>query len=49
VATQSRCSAFLQGIKGTHHKTVGLVLLNKLLSKPVDDLGNLKLRTVHYF
>jgi len=46
---QGRCAAFLQGIKGTYHKTVGLTLLNILLSKPIYDLGNLKLRAMHYF
>jgi hypothetical protein len=49
MSAQSRCTAFLQGIKGTYHKTVGLAFLNILLSKPIYDLGNFKLRTVHYF
>jgi hypothetical protein len=47
--SQSRCATLLQGIKGTYHKTVGLTLLNILLSKPIYDLGNFKLRTLHYF
>ena len=49
VSAQSRCATLLQGIEGTYHKTVGLALLNILLSKPIYDLGNFKLRTVHYF
>lgn len=49
VSAQSRCAAFLQGIKGTHNKSVGLTLPGKLLSKPIYDLGNLKLWPVHYF
>lgn len=49
VSAQSRCSAFLKGIKSTYHKTIGLTLLNVLLSKPIYDLGNFKLWPVHYF
>jgi len=49
VPAQSRCAAVLQRIKGTNQKTVGLVLLNILLSKPIDDLSNFKLWALHYF
>jgi hypothetical protein len=49
MSTQSRCAALLNGIKGTYHKTVGLTLLGILLSKPINDLGNLKLWPMHYF
>ena len=49
VSTQGRSTAFLKGIKGTNNKTVGLTPINKLLSKPVYDLGNLKLWPMHYF
>src|SRR5450759_1352051 len=49
VSTQSRSTAFLKGIEGTYHKTVGMAPLNKLLSKPIYNLGNLKLWPMHYF
>jgi hypothetical protein len=49
VSTQGRSTTFLKGIKSTYHKTVGLTLLNKLLSKPICDLGNFKLWPGHYF
>jgi hypothetical protein len=47
--SQSRCPAFLKGIERTYYKTVGMVPLNILLSKPIYDLGKLKLWAVHYF
>jgi hypothetical protein len=49
VSAQGRCTAFLKGIKRTYNKTVGLIHLNILLSKPINDLSDLKLWTVHYF
>ena len=49
VSTKGRCTAFLKGIQSTYHKTVGMAPLNKLLSKPIYDLGNLKLWPMHYF
>jgi len=49
VSAQGRSTAFLKGIKGTYNKTVGLTPVNKLLSKPIYDLGNLKLWPMHYF
>jgi hypothetical protein len=49
VSAKGRSTAFLKGIKSTYHKTVGMTLLNILLSKPVYDLGNLKLWPMHYF
>jgi hypothetical protein len=49
VSAQSRCSAFLKGIECSNYKAVGLALLNKLLSKPIYDLGNFKLWAGHYF
>jgi hypothetical protein len=49
MSSQSRCPAFLNGIQRTHNKTVRLALLNILLSKPIYDLGNFKLRALHYF
>jgi hypothetical protein len=30
VSTQSRCPAFLQSVKGSHSKAIGLALLHKL-------------------
>src|SRR5450756_328151 len=41
MTSQSRSTAFLDGIQGAHNKTVGMTLLNILLSKPIYDLGNL--------
>jgi hypothetical protein len=49
VSAQRCCPALLQGIKGAHNKTIGSILLHKLLSKPIYDLGNFKLRSLHYF
>jgi hypothetical protein len=49
VSSQGRSTAFLEGIQGANNKTIGLTLLNKLLSKPINDLGNLELRPMHYF
>ena len=49
VSTQGRSTAFLKGIQSAHNKTIGLTSLNILLSKPIYDLGNLKLRAMHYF
>jgi hypothetical protein len=48
VSTQGRSTAFLKGIKSTYYKTVGLTPVNILLSKPINDLSNFKLRPVHY-
>jgi hypothetical protein len=49
VSAQGRSTAFLKGIEDTYHKTVGMTLINILLSKPIYDLGNLKLWAMHYF
>lgn len=49
VPAQGRSTAFLNGIESTQNKTIGIASLNILLSKPIYDLGNLKLRTMHYF
>ena len=49
MSAQSRCTAFLQCIERTYHKTIGLAPLNILLSKPIYDLGNFKLWTERYF
>jgi hypothetical protein len=49
VTTQSRCPAFIQSIERTHHKAVGLALVNILPPKPIDDMGNFKLWMLHYF
>jgi hypothetical protein len=49
VSSQSRCTTLVQSIERTHHKTVGLTLVNILSSKPIDDLGNFILWTLHYF
>jgi hypothetical protein len=49
VSAQGRSTAFLNGIQGAHNKTIGLTLLNKLLTKPIYDLGNFKSGSLHYF
>jgi hypothetical protein len=49
VSAQGRSTAFLKGIEDTYHKTIWMTLINILLSKPIYDLGNLKLRAMHYF
>jgi hypothetical protein len=49
VSTQGHGTAFMQSIERTHHKAVGLTLVNIMLSKPIDDLGNFILWTLHYF
>ena len=49
VTAQGRSTAFLKGIQSAQNKTIGIASLNKLLSKPIYDLGNLKLRAMHYF
>jgi hypothetical protein len=49
VPAQGRCAALLQGIECTQGKTIGLILLNKLIPKPIYDLGELKLRAHYYF
>jgi hypothetical protein len=49
VPAQSRCTAFLQSIERSHCKAIGLALLNILPPKPINDLGNFKLRAHYYF
>ena len=49
VSAKGRRPALMQGIEGSYHKTIGLALINILLPKPIDDLGNLELRAMHYF
>ena len=49
VSAQCCCTALLQGIKGAQSKTIRMTLHDKLLSKPIYDLGNFKLRALHYF
>jgi len=49
VSAQCCCPTFLKGIKSSNYKTVGVTLLNKLLSKPIYDLSNFELSTWHYF
>jgi len=49
VSAKGRCPAFVQSIERTHHKAVGLTLVNILPSKPIDDLGTFILWTLHYF
>ena len=49
VSAQSRCPALLQGIERAQGKAIGLALVNILTPKPINDLGNFKLRTHYYF
>ena len=49
VSTQGRCPAFVHSVERTLAKAIGLALLNILSSKPIDDMGNFKLWTLHYF
>ena len=49
VSAKCRSTTFLKGIKSTYHKTIGMTPFNILLSKPIYDLSNFKLRTWHYF
>jgi len=49
VSTQGRCPAFVQSVERTQGKTIGLALLNILRPKPIDDMGNFMLWTLHYF
>jgi hypothetical protein len=49
VSAQGHGTAFMQSIERTHHKAVGLTLINILPPKPIDDLGNFILWTLHYF
>jgi hypothetical protein len=49
VSAQSRCTTLLQGIESSNNKTIRLTIINILLSKPIYDLVNFKLRALHYF
>jgi hypothetical protein len=49
VSTQGRCPAFVQSVERTQGKIIGLALLNILQPKPIDDMGNFILWTLHYF
>jgi hypothetical protein len=48
MTSQSRSTAFLKGIQGAHNITIWVTPLNILLSKPINDLSNFKLRPEHY-